>query len=153
MITFLRNLSGFLKIEHTFFSLPVIFAGAFLAAGGVFSARLLLLIVLAGTGARTVALALNRIFDRGIDRENPRTALRELPSGRMSMGEAVAVARRRGAALFCLRLAYMPARFPSLPASARGVYRLSADEEVHELSVISALGSPSPSARSADGLP
>ncbi len=89
---FLKNLSGFLRIEHTFFSLPVIFAGAFLAAGGMFSARLFVLIVLAGTGARTVALALNRIFDREIDRHNPRTAQRELPSGKMSMGAAVAVA-------------------------------------------------------------
>lgn len=91
-MAFLKNLSGFLRIEHTFFSLPVIFAGAFLAAGGIFSARLFVLIVLAGTGARTAALALNRIFDREIDRENPRTTQRELPSGKMSMGEALAVA-------------------------------------------------------------
>lgn len=91
-MTLLKNLSGFLRIEHTFFSLPVIFAGAFLAADGMIGARLFTLIILAGTGARTAALALNRIFDREIDRENPRTAQRELPSGRMSMGEAVAVA-------------------------------------------------------------
>ena len=91
-MTFLKNLSGFLRIEHTFFSLPVIFAGAFLAAGGIFSARLFVLIILAGTGARTVALALNRIFDRKIDRENPRTAARELPSGKMGLNEAVGVA-------------------------------------------------------------
>ena len=90
-MAFLKNLSGFLRIEHTFFSLPVIFAGAFLAAGGIFSARLFVLIVLAGTGARTAALALNRIFDREIDRENPRTTQRELPSGKMSMVEALAV--------------------------------------------------------------
>lgn len=91
-MTFLKNLSGFLRIEHTFFSLPVIFAGAFVAAGGIFSTRLFVLIILAGTGARTVALALNRIFDRKIDRENPRTSARELPSGKMGMSEAVAVA-------------------------------------------------------------
>ena len=91
-MTFLKNLSGFLRIEHTFFSLPVIFAGAFLAAGGIFSARLFVLIILAGTGARTVALALNRVFDREIDRKNPRTAARELPSGKMGLNEAVGVA-------------------------------------------------------------
>ena len=91
-MTFLKNLSGFLRIEHTFFSLPVIFAGAFLAAGGIFSARLFVLIILAGTGARTVALALNRVFDREIDRENPRTSARELPSGKMGLNEAVGVA-------------------------------------------------------------
>ncbi len=90
-MTFLKTLSGFLRIEHTFFSLSVIFAGAFLAAGGIFSARLFVLIILVGTGARTLALALNRIFDRKIDRENPRTAKRELPSGKMSMNQAVGV--------------------------------------------------------------
>ena len=131
-MTLLKNLSGFLRIEHTFFSLPVIFAGAFLAAGGIFSARIFVLIVLAGTGARTAALALNRIFDREIDRENPRTTQRELPSGKMSMGEAVAVAAAGGPALLCLRLSHMSARFPPLPASACGVYGLSAYEEVHE---------------------
>ncbi len=103
-MTLLKNLSGFLRIEHTFFSLPVIFAGAFLAAGGIFSAQIFVLIVLAGTGARTVALALNRIFDREIDRENPRTSERELPSGKMSMSEAVAVAA--GGALLYFVSAY-----------------------------------------------
>ena len=104
-MTLLKNLSGFLRIEHTFFSLPVIFAGAFLAAGGIFSAQIFVLIVLAGTGARTVALALNRIFDRKIDRENPRTSERELPSGKMSMSEAVAVAA--GGALLYFVSAYL----------------------------------------------
>ena len=104
-MAFLKNLSGFLRIEHTFFSLPVIFAGAFLAAGGIFSARIFVLIVFAGTGARTVALALNRIFDREIDRENPRTSERELPSGKMSMSEAVAVAA--GGALLYFVSAYL----------------------------------------------
>lgn len=104
-MTFLKNLSGFLRIEHTFFSLPVIFAGAFLAADGLFSVRLFVLIILAGTGARTVALALNRIFDREIDRENPRTAKRELPSGKMSVREAVAVAA--GGALLYFGSAYL----------------------------------------------
>ena len=131
-MTFLKNLSGFLRIEHTFFSLPVIFAGAFLAAGGIFSARIFVLIVLAGTGARTAALALNRIFDREIDRENPRTEKRELPSGKISMGEAVAVAA--GGALLYFFSAYLicPLVFLLSPASACGVYRLSTYEKVHE---------------------
>ncbi len=91
-MTFLKKFSGFVKIEHTFFSLPVIFSGAFLAAGGTFGIRLFILIFLAGAGARTFALALNRIFDREIDRQNPRTAARELPSGKMDLREAVAIA-------------------------------------------------------------
>lgn len=51
----------------------------------------LLLILFAATGARSVALALNRIIDREIDKRNPRTVIRELPSGRMTSMEAVSV--------------------------------------------------------------
>lgn len=89
---FLENLSKFLKIEHTLFSLPVIFSGAFLGAEGVFGARLFFLIALAGVGARTAALALNRILDREIDGENPRTSKRQLPAGEMSLFAALATA-------------------------------------------------------------
>ncbi len=51
----------------------------------------MLLILTAATGARTVAFALNRIIDRKIDALNPRTASRDLPSGKMSLGEALGV--------------------------------------------------------------
>jgi len=88
LLTYLR----FVRFEHTLFSLPLLFAGTLLGAGGFPSARLLLLVLLAGTGARTAALALNRIIDRRIDARNPRTRDRELPSGRMRLGEAWVVA-------------------------------------------------------------
>lgn len=84
----LRTFGSFVKFEHTLFSLPLIFAGAFLAWGGLPDLYLLLLIVLAGTGARTAALAINRIIDRRIDSGNPRTSGRELPAGRISLTSA-----------------------------------------------------------------
>ena len=84
----LATYARFVKIEHTLFSLPMLFAGACLAARGFPGFRILGLIVLAGTGARIVALALNRIIDRRIDGRNPRTAVRELPQGAMSLAEA-----------------------------------------------------------------
>lgn len=87
----LKNYASFVKFEHTLFSLPMILAGAFLAWGGVPDMRLLLLIILAGTGARTAALAINRILDRRIDALNPRTSERELPSGKLSLPRAYAV--------------------------------------------------------------
>lgn len=80
----IKNLGSFIKVEHTLFSLPLILSGTFLAANGLPSLRLLFLIILAGIGARTSALALNRIIDRDIDKKNPRTRTRELPSGKMS---------------------------------------------------------------------
>jgi 4-hydroxybenzoate polyprenyltransferase len=87
----IRNFANFIKFEHTLFSLPLIFAGTFLAWGGLPEFHLLLLIILAGTGARTAALALNRIIDRNIDSENPRTQERELPSGKISLASALGI--------------------------------------------------------------
>lgn len=84
----LTTWARFVKIEHTVFSLPMLFAGAWLAAGGFPGWRLLGLVVLAGFGARVVALGLNRIIDRKIDARNPRTVVRELPRGAMGVAEA-----------------------------------------------------------------
>jgi len=71
--------------------LPLIYAGAFIAAKGILTVAQILLILSAASGARTIAFALNRIIDREIDRLNPRTATRELPSGRMTIHEAYGV--------------------------------------------------------------
>jgi 4-hydroxybenzoate polyprenyltransferase len=85
----LRTWGRFVRFEHTLFSLPLLFAGLFLGAGSLRVApRLLVLVLIAGAGARTAALALNRIIDRRIDAANPRTRARELPSGAMSLSEA-----------------------------------------------------------------
>lgn len=85
----MKKFFSFVKIEHTLFSLPLIYSGVMLAARDtVPSAGILILVLTAATGARTVAFALNRIIDRNIDRRNPRTAVRELPSGRMTVWEA-----------------------------------------------------------------
>jgi len=84
----LRTYTRFVKMEHTLFSLPLLFSGAMLAAGRLPSWRLSLLIILAGFGARTAAFAFNRVIDRHIDQLNPRTAGRELPAGKMTLPEA-----------------------------------------------------------------
>lgn len=88
----LKTYSSFIKAEHTFFSLPVIFSGAFLAAEGIPDIRILLLIFFAGIGARTSAMAINRILDRNIDRKNPRTKERELPSGKIDLTTSILIA-------------------------------------------------------------
>jgi putative 4-hydroxybenzoate polyprenyltransferase len=69
----------------------MIYSGVFLSAKEFPRLSTLLLILFAATGARSVALALNRIIDREIDKRNPRTVIRELPSGRMTYLEAVSV--------------------------------------------------------------
>jgi len=56
---------SFVKIEHTLFSLPLIYSGTLLGArGSVPPLRVLVLVLTAATGARTVAFALNRIIAR-----------------------------------------------------------------------------------------
>jgi 4-hydroxybenzoate polyprenyltransferase len=75
------------KIEHTIFALPFAYVGAFLAVGGTPSGHDLLWITFAMVGARSLAMALNRLIDARIDSRNPRTATRELPSGQLSVAQ------------------------------------------------------------------
>jgi len=73
-----------IKIEHTLFALPFAFLGAVLAAGGLPTLRQLLWITVAMVGARSAAMAFNRIADRELDSRNPRTATRAIPAGLLS---------------------------------------------------------------------
>jgi 4-hydroxybenzoate polyprenyltransferase len=75
-----------IKIEHTLFALPFAFLGAVLAANGIPSTWQMLWIILAMVGARSAAMAFNRIADRNFDARNPRTASRALPAGLLSVG-------------------------------------------------------------------
>ena len=77
------------KIEHTIFALPFAYVGAFLAVDGTPSAHDLLWITVAMVGARSLAMALNRLIDASIDARNPRTAGREIPSGALSIAQVV----------------------------------------------------------------
>ena len=113
----LRAYAGFVKLEHTVFSLPLIYAGALLGASGRPAPRVLALILLAAVGGRVTAMGLNRLIDAQIDRRNPRTAMRELPRGAMQMWEAWLVVGAAGIlylaaaaaiAPVCLRLAPIP---------------------------------------------
>jgi 4-hydroxybenzoate polyprenyltransferase len=84
----LKTYAGFIKLEHTVFSLPLIFAGTLLHARGGFSPALGALILLAAASGRVAAMGLNRLIDAPIDARNPRTSRRELPRGAMQAREA-----------------------------------------------------------------
>jgi 4-hydroxybenzoate polyprenyltransferase len=89
----LTTILHFTKIEHSAFSLPLIFTGAWMGGGGRFPAfSTMLLVVMAAVGARIFGMAMNRVFDRHIDRFNPRTADRELPSGKLTLAAAMTIA-------------------------------------------------------------
>ncbi len=74
-----------IRFSHTLFALPFALLSAVLAAGGIPPIPVVLKILLAMVGARSAAMAHNRLADRSIDAANPRTALRALPSGTLSV--------------------------------------------------------------------
>lgn len=78
-----------IKISHSVFALPFAFTAAILAASGIPSLKQIFWIVVAMVGARSGAMGLNRIIDRKIDAINPRTASREIPSGKIKVRDAV----------------------------------------------------------------
>ncbi|MEE2629429.1 MAG: UbiA-like polyprenyltransferase [Candidatus Thermoplasmatota archaeon] len=89
----LKEILEFVRVEHTLFSLPFVLIGYVLADKEFGSEAMdLIWIMLAAVGARGLAMALNRIVDREIDADNPRTASRHLPSGTMSMSTAWSLA-------------------------------------------------------------
>src|SRR5215210_2066431 len=81
-----RTTLEMIKIEHTLFALPFAFLGAVLAAGSLPTVQQLIWITLAMVGARSCAMAFNRIADRELDSRNPRTRERALPAGTLSVG-------------------------------------------------------------------
>ena len=74
-----------IKIEHTLFALPFAFLGAVLAARGFPNAMQVLWITVAMVGARSTAMAFNRFADKDYDARNPRTRMRAIPSGALSV--------------------------------------------------------------------
>ncbi len=87
------KMANFVKVEHTLFSLPLLFSGAWIGAGNHWPGlKPLFLIALAGFGARTLGMAMNRILDRRLDLMNPRTIGRDLPSGGLTLAHGWMVA-------------------------------------------------------------
>jgi 4-hydroxybenzoate polyprenyltransferase len=79
------------RIEHTVFALPFAYVGAFLAVEGWPGWSDVLWVTVAMVGARTLAMALNRLVDAELDARNPRTAGRELPTGALSRAQVLAL--------------------------------------------------------------
>jgi len=109
-----RHLLDAIKFEHTVFALPFAYIAMVLAAGGWPGWRTVAWVTAAMVGARTCAMATNRVVDRWIDAANPRTAARHLPRGLLQVGELRALAIGGAALMFvaawqlnplCLKLA------------------------------------------------
>jgi len=104
-VTAVRHFLDAIKFEHTVFALPFAYVAMVLAADGWPGWRTLLWVTLAMAGARTLAMAVNRLADRFIDAANPRTARRHLPAGLLTPAQVAGAAVAAGALL--LLSAYM----------------------------------------------
>ncbi len=81
----IRTTLEMIKIEHTLFALPFAFLGAVLAARGIPTTWQIVWITVAMVGARSTAMAFNRIADKDYDARNPRTKMRAIPAGVLSV--------------------------------------------------------------------
>jgi 4-hydroxybenzoate polyprenyltransferase len=89
MLSRLRTYGAFVRVSHSVFALPFALVGALLAMRyAEFDAVRLVWIVLCMVTARSAAMGFNRLVDAAYDARNPRTAMRELPRGRMTRREA-----------------------------------------------------------------
>jgi len=98
-VSALRHFLEAIKVEHTVFALPFAYLGMVLAARGWPGLGPFLWITLAMVAARTTAMAANRLIDRHLDAQNPRTAGRHLPRGLLQPRD-LALAASLSAALF-----------------------------------------------------
>jgi 4-hydroxybenzoate polyprenyltransferase len=91
VLTLIRTYASFIRFSHSVFALPFALVGALLAAmEHPVSWQRVGWIILAMVFARSAAMSFNRIVDAHYDGLNPRTAMREIPAGRLSFGQAVA---------------------------------------------------------------
>lgn len=84
MVLKIKNFFSLVKFSHTVFAMPFAIIGYFLAIRTKdlsFDIKLFTYVILCMIFARNAAMAFNRFIDRNIDSKNPRTAIREIPSG------------------------------------------------------------------------
>lgn len=87
-----REWAEMIKLEHTVFALPFALSGLLLSIPAFPSWSVAGWTILAFTGARAAAMTLNRVIDAGIDKLNPRTSMRQIPAGKISVPQAMVFA-------------------------------------------------------------
>jgi 4-hydroxybenzoate polyprenyltransferase len=118
VVTRVRDLLGLVKFSHTLFALPFALFGAALAAHGPDGWRGRpwdwLGILLCMATARSAAMAFNRLADRRLDALNPRTSMRHLPAGQLSVASVALFTAANAAGFVAATLLFLPNRWPLL---------------------------------------
>ena len=123
-----------IKFEHTVFALPFALASALVAANGLPAWATLGWILVAMVGARSAAMAFNRIADARLDAVNPRTADRALPKGLVSMGAAWALTLASAGLLVLAAYMLNPLTFALSPVALAVVLTYSYSKRFTSLS-------------------
>ena len=117
MLMSLRQLLQLIRFSHTLFALPFALLAAVLAWRETpFRPRDLVGILLCMVFARSAAMAFNRLVDRKIDAENPRTAGRHLPAGLLSVPSVILFTFLCSAAFISSTLLFLPNPWPIILA-------------------------------------
>lgn len=83
------RLINFVKLPHTVFAMPFAVVGVlFASVVSPITPATVAWVIVAFTSVRFAAMAFNRLVDRDVDALNPRTAMRELPTGKLSLTQA-----------------------------------------------------------------
>ena len=115
----LRHFLELIRFSHTVFALPFAMLSAVIAwsmPGSEFRWRDVLGILVCMVTARSAAMAFNRLVDREIDAENPRTAKRHLPAGLLSVGSVVVFTSLMSLAFVAATTLFFPKQLPLLLA-------------------------------------
>jgi 4-hydroxybenzoate polyprenyltransferase len=121
MLSRVRHLLEMIRFSHTIFALPFSLLAAVMAwttpGDGVgFRWSHLLGILICMTTARSAAMAFNRLVDRKIDAQNPRTAGRHLPAGKLTVAGVVVFVAVASTAFFLGTLLFLPNPLPTILA-------------------------------------
>ena len=115
MLSLIRQLLELIRFSHTVFALPFALLASALAwrmSDSPFSLKQLLGIIVCMVCARSAAMAFNRIVDRQIDADNPRTEKRHLPAGRLSLPTVVIFTLLSSAGFIASTLIFLPNPWP-----------------------------------------
>jgi len=120
MLLTIRHLLEMIRFSHTLFALPFALLAAIMAwttpvathSTTPFLWQHLLGILLCMVAARSAAMAFNRLADRAIDAENPRTKMRHLPAGILSVGSVLLFTLVSSAIFVAATFLFLPNRLP-----------------------------------------
>lgn len=115
----LRHFLELIRFSHTVFALPFAMLSAVIAwsePGSAFRWRDLIGILVCMVTARSAAMAFNRLVDRDIDADNPRTAKRHLPAGLLSVNAVVAFTTLMSLAFVAATAIFLPKHLPLILA-------------------------------------